>query len=70
MKFQADEILSVIRQEIGNFRGELDVAHVGRVMEVGDGIAQVFGLSEAMAGEEATGPPVRRCQSVSPPSAP
>ena len=51
MKFKADEILSVIRQEIGSFRGELDVAHVGRVMEVGDGIAQVFGLSEAMAGE-------------------
>jgi len=51
MKFKADEIVSVIRQEIAQFHGEMDVAHVGRVMEVGDGIAQVFGLAGAMAGE-------------------
>jgi F-type H+-transporting ATPase subunit alpha len=51
MKFKADEIVSVIRQEIAHFRGEMDVAHVGRVMEVGDGIAEVFGLAGAMAGE-------------------
>jgi F-type H+/Na+-transporting ATPase subunit alpha len=51
MKFQADEITSVLRQEIAQFRGAMDVAQVGRVMEVGDGIAQVFGLSGAMAGE-------------------
>ncbi|HUS47992.1 MAG TPA: F0F1 ATP synthase subunit alpha [Phycisphaerae bacterium] len=51
MKFRPDEVASVIREEIASFQGELDVANVGRVVEVGDGIAQIFGLSEAMAGE-------------------
>jgi F-type H+-transporting ATPase subunit alpha len=51
MKFKADEIVSVITQEIANYRRELDVSQVGRVLELGDGIAQIFGLSGAMAGE-------------------
>ncbi len=51
MKFRADEIASVLREEIASYRSEMDVARVGRVLEVGDGIAQIFGLSEAMAGE-------------------
>src|SRR5512146_3335189 len=51
MKFRPDEIVSVIREEIANYRRELDVAQVGCVLEVGDGIAQVYGLSKAMAGE-------------------
>jgi F-type H+-transporting ATPase subunit alpha len=51
MKFKADEIASVIRQEIANYKRELDVGHVGQVLESGDGIAQIYGLSSAMAGE-------------------
>ena len=51
MKFKVDEITSVIRQEIANYRNELDVKHVGKVLEVGDGIARIYGLSDAMAGE-------------------
>ena len=51
MKFRADEIASVLREEIANYRRHMDVASVGRVLEVGDGIAQIFGLSQAMAGE-------------------
>lgn len=51
MKFKVDEITSVIMEEIAQFRSELDVADVGRVLEVGDGIATVYGLSNAMAGE-------------------
>ncbi len=51
MKFKADEIASVIREEIANYKAQLNVADVGRVLEVGDGIAQIFGLCEAMAGE-------------------
>ena len=51
MKFKADEIASVIRQEIAQFRSGTEVAQQGRVLEVGDGIAQVYGLAEAMAGE-------------------
>ncbi len=51
MKFKADEIVSVIREEIANYQRQMDVSQVGRVLEVGDGIAQIFGLSGAMAGE-------------------
>jgi F-type H+-transporting ATPase subunit alpha len=51
MKFKADEIASVIREEITRYRKQLEVGNVGQVLEVGDGIAQVFGLSGAMAGE-------------------
>ena len=51
MKFKADEIVSVLREELARYRRELDVSHMGRVLEVGDGIAQVFGLSDVMAGE-------------------
>ena len=51
MKFKADEIASVIRQEIEQYRSEIDVREVGRVLEVGDGIARVYGLSGVMAGE-------------------
>jgi F-type H+/Na+-transporting ATPase subunit alpha len=51
MKFKADEIASVLSEEIARFGQEMDVARVGRVLEVGDGIAQVYGLGDAMAGE-------------------
>ena len=51
MKFKADEIASVIQREIEQFRSEVDVREVGRVLEVGDGIARVYGLSGVMAGE-------------------
>jgi F-type H+/Na+-transporting ATPase subunit alpha len=51
MKFNAGEIASVIRQEIEGFRGQIETAEVGRVVEVGDGIAKVYGLSSAMSGE-------------------
>ncbi|QDU88626.1 ATP synthase subunit alpha [Pirellulimonas nuda] len=51
MKFNSDEIASVIQQEIANYSAQIDVREVGRVLEVGDGIAQVYGLSGVMAGE-------------------
>ena len=51
MKFKSDEIASVIREEIAAYGHELDVAQAGRVLEIGDGIAQVFGLADARAGE-------------------
>ena len=51
MKFQADEIATVIKEEIGRYQKELDVAEVGRVLEVGDGVARIYGLSQAMASE-------------------
>ena len=51
MKFKVDEISSVIAEEIQQYRSEIDVAEVGKVLEVGDGIARVYGLANAMAGE-------------------
>ena len=51
MKFKADEIASVIQQEIEQFQSRIDVREVGRVIEVGDGIARVYGLSGVMSGE-------------------
>ena len=51
MKFNAGEIASVIKTEIEGFRGQIQTSEVGRVVEVGDGIARVYGLSTAMAGE-------------------
>ncbi|MBQ3332720.1 MAG: F0F1 ATP synthase subunit alpha [Thermoguttaceae bacterium] len=52
MKFKADEIASVIQKEIEQFETHIDVRQVGRVIEIGDGIAQVYGLSGVMSGEQ------------------
>ncbi len=51
MKFNADEIASVIQQEIEQYESQIDVREVGTVLEVGDGIARVYGLSGVMAVE-------------------
>ncbi|MEM6454195.1 MAG: F0F1 ATP synthase subunit alpha [Acidobacteriota bacterium] len=54
MSFKVDEISSVIADEIKEYQSEIDVAEVGKVLEVGDGIAQVYGLRNALAGELVT----------------
>ena len=51
MKFNSDEIASVLQQEIEQFESKVDVREVGTVLEVGDGIARVYGLSGVMSGE-------------------
>ena len=51
MKISADEISSVIQKEIANFESQIDVREVGTVLEVGDGIARVHGLTGVAAGE-------------------
>ena len=51
MKFNASEIGSLLVEEIANFQGQVETREVGKVLEVGDGIARVHGLSSAMAGE-------------------
>jgi F-type H+-transporting ATPase subunit alpha len=51
MRFKADEIVSVLQTEIDQYRSKLDAREVGRVLEVGDGIARIYGLSGIMAGE-------------------
>src|SRR3954447_25437401 len=51
MKFKADEITSVIQREIEQFQAQVTRTEVGRVLEVGDGIARIHGLSGVMTGE-------------------
>lgn len=51
VKISADEIASVIQQEISQFENQIDVSEVGTVLEVGDGIARVHGLTNVAAGE-------------------
>ncbi len=51
MKINTDEITNLIKQEVSNYASTLDVSQVGQVIEVGDGIARVYGLSDVMAAE-------------------
>ncbi|HZZ44494.1 MAG TPA: F0F1 ATP synthase subunit alpha [Tepidisphaeraceae bacterium] len=51
MAINVAEITSVLKREIAGFEQQLKVSDVGTVLEVGDGIARVFGLKGAMAGE-------------------
>ncbi len=51
MKIKTDEIVSVIKQEVEQFSSQLEISEVGRVVEIGDGIARIYGLSKAKAGE-------------------
>ncbi len=51
MKIKADEISSVLKKEIEEYARELELDEIGSVLEVGDGIARVYGLKNCMAGE-------------------
>ncbi len=51
MTIRSDEITSIIRSEISGFDEGADVSGVGTIVEVGDGIAQIYGLSGALAQE-------------------
>jgi len=51
MKIDTDEITSIIKQEVDRFATELEVTQTGTVIEIGDGIARIYGLRQAMAGE-------------------
>jgi F-type H+-transporting ATPase subunit alpha len=51
MGIQAAEISAILKEQIKNFGKEAEVAEVGRVLSVGDGIARVYGLDNVQAGE-------------------
>ncbi|MFV0245131.1 MAG: F0F1 ATP synthase subunit alpha [Qingshengfaniella sp.] len=51
MGIQAAEISAILKEQIKNFGQEAEVAEVGRVLSVGDGIARVYGLDSVQAGE-------------------
>ena len=51
MAIRSDEIISIIKSQIDSFDAGADVRSVGTVVEVGDGIAQIYGLNDALASE-------------------
>ena len=51
MKIKADEISSVLKREIEEYGKDLELDEVGQILEVGDGIARIYGLRNAMSGE-------------------
>src|SRR6478672_1169885 len=51
MAIRSDEITSIIKSAIDSFDAGVETRSVGTVVEVGDGIAQVYGLSDALASE-------------------
>ncbi|HTT65673.1 MAG TPA: F0F1 ATP synthase subunit alpha [Bryobacteraceae bacterium] len=50
-QIRADEITTLLRQEIENYEGAIDVSETGSVISLGDGIARIHGLEKVMAGE-------------------
>src|SRR5271156_671236 len=51
MEIRAAEISAILKQQIASFGNEADVAEVGQVLSIGDGIARVYGLDKVQAGE-------------------
>ena len=51
MDIRAAEISAILKEQIANFGTEAEVAEVGQVLSVGDGIARIYGLDKVQAGE-------------------
>ena len=51
MEFDVSEISGILKKQISQYKNKLDVSKVGQVVEVGDGTARIYGLSDAMVGE-------------------
>lgn len=51
MQIRAEEISAIIKQQIVGFSGGVDVSETGTVLSIGDGIARIYGLDNAMSGE-------------------
>jgi F-type H+-transporting ATPase subunit alpha len=51
VKLRPEEIASVLRSQIENYQAEIEIGEVGTVLEVGDGIARIYGLQNAMSSE-------------------
>ena len=51
INIRPDEISNIIRQQIESYDQEVQIDNVGTVLQIGDGIARVYGLEQVMAGE-------------------
>lgn len=51
MRIQTEEISWILKNKIENYRSQVDMSQVGRVIQVADGVARIHGLTQTMAGE-------------------
>ena len=51
MNLKPEEISAVIKEQIKNYKKELEISDFGTVIQIGDGIARIYGLENCMAGE-------------------
>ena len=51
MQIRPEEITQILKTQLFNFEKRLDISETGTVVAVGDGVAKVYGLEKAMAGE-------------------
>ena len=59
MDIRPAEISAILKEQIKNFGQEAEVAEIGQVLSVGDGIARVYGLDKVQAGEMSSLPTAR-----------
>ncbi len=59
MEIRAEEITKIIREQLAGFTAGVDVAEVGTVLSVGDGIARIHGLEKLHGGRAARAAPRR-----------
>src|SRR3978361_1292114 len=50
-EIKSDEISAILRQQLSNFNAAADLEEVGTVLQVGDGIARIYGLNNVRSGE-------------------
>jgi F-type H+-transporting ATPase subunit alpha len=51
VEIRPDEVSAIIREQLSNFKSEVELEEVGTVLQVGDGIARIYGLSKVQSGE-------------------
>ena len=51
VEVRPDEVSAILRQQLSNFKSETELEEVGTVLQIGDGIARIYGLSKVQAGE-------------------
>ena len=51
VSIRPDEISSILKQQITDYDQSVNVSNVGTVLQIGDGIARIYGLDQVMAGE-------------------
>jgi F-type H+-transporting ATPase subunit alpha len=51
VEIRPDEVSAIIREQLSNFKSDVELEEVGTVLQVGDGIARIYGLSKVQSGE-------------------